>query len=292
MTKVKELETLLVQAADALVKMRSALKLSTAKNSTALNELLTTPEVKQVFKWRRARRLALKDVETVPAKVVTTSTRKTRTDKRPIEARTIAKGTTSKNLVGKTIQVRTKQFTISEVILLDVQGKRAVLLDNGYVYDTQDIERTPEGKSDWSIKKGVLRIRGVKPSTSVAKRPTKAERVRLNEETLDIIANVAEQTAKNALKKLDKDIASLTAKEAKTVARTRRSGKDGVKAAASKAAKEEGFNSNRARNMKAGKKDAAALKRAAKDRKAGSSKAYSKLAGEIVKPGKKTIKRG
>jgi hypothetical protein len=253
-TKIKELETLLVAAADTLVKMRSALRLSTSKNDTALNEVLLTPEAKQVFKWRRARRLAMKDVATVPAKVVTTSTRKPRVDNRPVAARTVAKDTTSKNLVGKTIQVRTKQFTISQVILLDVQGKRAVLLDNGYVYDTQDIESTPDGKSDWSIKKGVLRIRGVKPGTVVVKRPTKAERIKLNEETMNIIADVAEKTAKNTLKKLDKDIASLTAKEAKTVARTRRSGKDGVKAAANKAVKEEGFNSNRARNLKAGKK--------------------------------------
>lgn len=245
-TKTKELETLLINAADTLVKMRTALKLSSAKNNTALNELLSTPEAKLVFKWRRARRLALKDVDTVPAKVVTSSTRKPKTDKRPVEARTV-KGAPAKMMIGKTIQVRTKQFTIKEVFLLDVQGQRAVLLDNGYVYSVTDIEKTPEGKSDYSIKKGVLRIRGVKPPVATAEKESKATRTARQAKEMKVVGKVASAHAARALAKAEKDLEPKSAKEASKTARTRRSGKDGVKKAADKAVRE-GFNANRARN--------------------------------------------
>lgn len=73
MSKLKETEALLLIAADTLVKMRAALKLTSAKNATALNEVLTSPEAKQVFKWRTARRKELKNIDTVPAKVVTSA---------------------------------------------------------------------------------------------------------------------------------------------------------------------------------------------------------------------------
>lgn len=245
-TKTKELETLLVNAADTLVKMRAALKLSTAKNSTALNELLLTPEAKQVFKWRRARRLALKDVETVPAKVVTSSTRKPRTDKRPVEARTV-KGAPGKMMIGKTLQVRTKQFTITDVFLLDVQGERAVLLDNGYVYNVTDIEKTPDGASDYSIKKGVLRLRGVKPPAQTVAKESKTARTKRQAREMKVVGDVATSHAARALAKAEKDLQPKSAKEASKTARTRRSGKDGVKKAADKAVRE-GFNTNRARN--------------------------------------------
>lgn len=252
-TKIKELETLLVAAADTLVKMRSALKLSTSRNNTALNEVLLTPEAKQVFKWRRARRLELKDVETVKAKVVTSSTRKPRVDNRPVAARTV-KGAPAKMMIGKTLQVRTKQFTITDVFYMDVQGKRAVVLDNGYIYDVETIEKTPEGNSDYSIKKGALRLRGIKPPTETVAKESKAARAKRHDRELKVVGDVATKSAARALAKAEADLEPKSAKEAGKTARTRRSGKDGVKKASDKAVRE-GFNSNRARNTnKTGKK--------------------------------------
>lgn len=248
-TKIKELETLLVAAADTLVKMRSALKVAAngAKAAGAIEALLATPEAKTVFKWRRARRLELKDVETVTAKVVTSSTRKPRTDNRPVEQRTV-KGAPAKMMIGKTIQVRTKQFKIKEVFLLDVQGERAVLLDNGYVYNVTDIEPTPEGKSAFSIKKGVLRLRGVKPPVETVAKESKVDRVKRQAKEMKVVGSVASKSAARALAKAEADLEPKSAKEAGKSSRTRRSGKDGVKKAADKAVRSEGFNSNRARN--------------------------------------------
>lgn len=247
-TKIKELETMLVAAADTLVKMRTMLKLTSAgKAAEGLNELLTAPEAKQVFKWRRARRLELKDVETVPAKVVTSSTRKPKTDKRPVADRTV-KGAPAKMMIGKTIQVRTKQFKMTEVFVHE--DERMVLLNNGYVYNLTDIEKTPEGNSDWSIKKGALRVRGVKPPTETVAKESKADRTKRQAKEMKVVGKVATSHAARALAKAEKDLEPKSAKEAGKSSRTRRTGKDGVKKAAGKAERTEGFNSNRARNTK------------------------------------------
>jgi len=246
-TKIKELETLLVAAADTLVKLRSHIKVTSAgKAAEGLSELLATPEAKQVFKWRRARRLELKDVDTVKAKVVTSSTRKPRVDNRPVEARTV-KGAPAKMMIGKTIQVRTKQFKIKEVFLLDVQGTRAVLLDNGYIYTIDNIEKTPEGNSDWSIKKGALRERGVKPPVATVEKESKAARAKRHDRELKVVGDVATKSAARALAKAEADLEPKSAREAKGTAKRRRTGTDGVKKASEKAVRE-GFNSNRARN--------------------------------------------
>lgn len=246
-TKIKELETLLVAAADTLVKMRSMLKLTSAgKAAEGLNELLTAPEAKQVFKWRRARRLELKDVDTVPAKVVTSATRKPKTDKP--HADRIVKNASAKLMIGKTIQVRTKQFKMTEVFVHE--DERMVLLNNGYVYNLTDIEKTPEGKSAWSIKKGALRVRGVKPPTETVAKESKAARTTRQAKEMKVVSKVATNHAARALAKAEKDLEPKSAKEAGKSSRTRRSGKDGVKKAAGKAERTEGFNSNRARNTK------------------------------------------
>lgn len=252
MTKIKELEAVLVNAADLLVKMRSAMKVATngAKAAGAIEALLATPEAKTVFKWRREHRLELKEVDTVDAKVVTSAVR----NKRPVTP--ADKPASGKGYEGKTIQVRTKQFTITSVF--NHEGERCVVLDNGYIYRISEIEKTPEGKSDLSIKKGVLRIRGVKPPVAgkaVAGKVSKesaTDRAARHDKEHKIIAKVAAQTGKRALAKTEKDLAPKSAKEAGKVARVRRAGTDGVKGAAAAAMKTEGFNANRARAQKAG----------------------------------------
>ncbi|MNQ24114.1 hypothetical protein D3C85_372960 [compost metagenome] len=246
MTKIKELEAVLVNAADLLVKMRSAMKVATngAKAAGAIEALLATPEAKTVFKWRREHRLELKEVDTVDAKVVTSAVR----NKRPVAP--ADKPAAGRGYEGKTIQVRTKQFTITSVF--SHEGERCVVLDNGYIYRISEIEKTPEGKSDLSIKKGVLRIRGVKPPVAgKVSKESAPDRAARHDKEHKIIAKVATQTGRRALAKAEKDLAPKSAKEAGAAARVRRAGTDGVKGAAARAAKTEGFNANRARAQKA-----------------------------------------
>lgn len=182
MSKIKTLESMLVNAADALNKvLRQVRSDQTPKQKlTNVEEILAHEGVSEALTWHRDHKRALKaeGVKTVEAKVVTAKVAKERRAK-DVEALEPTKRTLSKKyLMGKSVFfTKRKQAAITRVF--SRAGERWVELEDGKEFAVSSLV----DKRD-----GVLHLSQM---PSVVKREKKAERVAREEEVHAIITKVA-----------------------------------------------------------------------------------------------------
>lgn len=230
MSQVKALRSMLVAATDYIYHtmrdQKNGLVNAIERSDKASDEFT----VGELLKWRKEHRASLRGVETVKAKVTTTvvADRKLKQDAK--ESAVKHRVPSRKRLLAHLVQLTPrKQRDIVRVT--DRAGVRWVELEDGTEIDTRELTFNKE-TSIWQYN-----------GQTVAKEK-KAERRARNEEVHEIIGKAATKAGKRSMDKakqlaLDEAESEMSsgakdARQAKGAAKARRTGKDGVKKAASK----------------------------------------------------------